>query len=116
MKIYSEKTNKEYATVEECLKAEEAFDKAEAEKKAAKEKALAEKKAKEEKLVVERKERAKEIEDAMKAVKEAEDKYRELLNAFIRDYKSYHYTTTDPDAFPFSSMFSIFKPFGDWFI
>ena len=45
MKIYSEKTNREYATVEECLNAEKEYDKAMAEKKAAEEKALAEAKA-----------------------------------------------------------------------
>lgn len=116
MKIISEKTGKEYGSVEECIKAEKAYDEKIAAEKAAKEKALVEQKAKKEALASERKARAKEIEDAMKAVKEAEDKYRELLNAFIKDYKSYHYTTTDPDAFPFGSMFSIFKPFGDWFI
>jgi len=34
MKILSEKTNKYYATVDECLAAEKAFDEAEAKKKA----------------------------------------------------------------------------------
>lgn len=92
MKIYSEKTNKEYATVEECLKAEEAFDKAEAEKKAAKEKALIEKKAKEEKLVVERKAEAEKVEEARKAMITANKNYRDALAAFCSKYGSYHYT------------------------
>ena len=34
MKILSEKTNKYYATVDECLAAEKAFDEAEAKKQA----------------------------------------------------------------------------------
>ena len=98
MKIYSEKTNKEYATVEECLKAEEVFDKAEAEKKAAKEKALAEKKAKEEKLVVERKEAADKVEAARKTMIEANKAYRDALASFCADYGSYHFTVKPGEA------------------
>ena len=56
MKIYSEKTNKEYASVDECLAAEKEFDEAVAAKKAAEEKALVERKAKQEALAAERQE------------------------------------------------------------
>ena len=111
MKIYSEKTNKQYATVEECLKAEEAFDKAEAEKKAAKEKALAEKKAKEEKLAAERKARAIEIEAAYKASVESYKHYQELLKSFIHDYGSFHMTVHTGDLNPFDSFKHLFQDF-----
>ena len=59
MKIYSEKTEKEYATVEECLAAEKEFD----EKKAAEEKALVERK---EKARATRKADAEKVEEAHK--------------------------------------------------
>ena len=104
MKFYSEKTNKYYDSQDECLKAEEKY-----------ETDLAEARAKKEALASERKARASEVEAALKAVKDAEDKYFELLDAFIKDYKSYHYTTTNIGDFPFRSMFSIFKPFDKWF-
>jgi uncharacterized protein YgiB involved in biofilm formation len=57
MKIYSEKTNKEYASVDECLAAEEEFD-----KQAALEK------AKKEELANSRKTAAKKVEDAYKVM------------------------------------------------
>ena len=74
MRIYSEKTNKEYKTVEECQKAEDQWDVEQAAKK-----------AKETKLAETRKERAKEVDEAYKH-------YLKLLNAFLEDYNSYHYT------------------------
>ena len=64
MKIYSEKTNKEYASVDECLAAEKEFDEAVAAKKAAEEKALAERKAKQDALAAERKADADEVKAA----------------------------------------------------
>lgn len=74
MKIYSEITGKEYKTVEECQKAEEEI----AVQKAAEA-------AKVDKFKKERKQRAEEVEQAHK-------RYLELLNAFLEDYKSYHYS------------------------
>lgn len=83
MYIYSEKTKKRYGTVEECVKAEEEFDKA-----------IAEEKEKKERLANERKERAKEVEEAFKNA-------NDLLNKFIKDYGSFH-TTYTSDNSPFS--------------
>ena len=90
MKIISEKTKKEYATVEECLAAEAEYDLA-----VAKQKEEAEKKAEE------RKNRAKEVEDAYLAAREAEKKYLELRNKFVKDYGSFHmtYRTTEAPSF-----------------
>lgn len=105
MKIYSEKTNKEYATVDECLAAERQYDEAVAKAKAEKEKALAEKKAKEEKLNAERKARAEEVEKAYKAVIEANKTYQEVLRLFVKDYGSFHMTLRDDNiADPFSIL------------
>ena len=112
MKILSDKTNKEYATVEECLAAEKAFDEMVAKQQAEKEKALAEQKAKEEKLAAERKARATEVEDAYKAVVEAQKVYREKLNAFVKDYGSFHMTLKTGDGNPFDLFHGFFE---NWF-
>ena len=89
MRIISDKTGKEYSSVEECLKAEEAYEKEQAEVAAKVEAAKAE-----------RKQRAKEIE-------EAGNKYYELLNAFIKDYGSYHRTFNDIRLPSILDMFSL---------
>lgn len=96
MKILSEKTGKEYMTVEECLAAEKEFDKA-----------VAEEKARKENLANERKERAKEVEDALQAVVDARKVYEEKLNAFVRDYGSFHATIRTGEDNPFN----LFEPF-----
>ena len=100
MKIFSEKTNKEYASVDECLAAEEEFDKQ-----------VALEKAKKEELANVRKDRAKEVEDAYKAILEAQKHYREVLNAFVKDYGSFHMTLHTGDGNPFD----LFNRFFDWF-
>jgi uncharacterized protein YgiB involved in biofilm formation len=81
MKIFSEKTNKYYSTVDECVEAEKKYD----EEVAAKE-------AKKKELSDARKNRAKEVEDAYKARLEADKIYQEKLNKFIEDYGSFHMT------------------------
>lgn len=81
MKIFSEKTNKYYNTVDECLEAEKVFDDA-----------IAKEEEKKKKLSETRKVRAKEVEDAYKARLEADKVYREKLNKFINDYGSFHMT------------------------
>ena len=99
MKIYSEKTRKEYPSVEDCLKAEKAFD---------------EKKSKEEaekaKLAETRKIRAKEVEDAYADIKAAQKKYMELRNAFVKDYGSFHMTFSNSDP-NFDTFFNDFFTF-----
>lgn len=85
MKYYSENLKRFYDTLDECKEADEKF--------------LAEKKEKEErklKLSEERKARAKEVEDAYKAVINAESTYSELLSNFIKDYGSFHMTFSEP--------------------
>lgn len=80
MKIYSEITGKEYKTVEECQ---------EDEQKVAEQKAL--EAAKADKLKKERKQRAEEVDEAYKH-------YMELLNAFLKDYKTYHVSFRSDDG------------------
>jgi hypothetical protein len=81
MKYYSEKLNKFFDNDEACLKAEEAFDKKKADEE------LRQKKLKEERAA-----RAKEVEEAYKAIVDAKTKYAELKNKFIADYGSFHQT------------------------
>ena len=83
-KYYSEKTKKDYSTEKECIEAEEAFDKAHAEKE--KERALIKKEA-------------DEINKAYEEFKNASKKYNDLVNKFIKEHKSYHLTVSDKDFF-----------------
>ena len=108
MKIYSEKTNKEYTTVEECLQAEKEFDEAVAKEKAEKERKLAEEQAKHKALTEARKSRANEVEEAYKAVIEAQKHYHELLQAFCKDYGAFHMTLHTGEGNPFDAFNHLF--------
>ena len=100
MRILSDKTNKYYATVEECLAAEKAFDEAEAKKK-----------AEAEKLNATRKERANEVEKAYKESLDAYKHYRVLLDAFVKDFGSFHMTVHTGDLNPFDSFSHLINDF-----
>lgn len=88
IQYYSDMLNQYFDTEAAAIEAE----KAEAEKRALIEKAKAEKEAKAKKVAEERKARAKEIEVAHKAMIEAEKTYNELVDAFVKDFGSYHMT------------------------
>ena len=85
MKYLSEKTNKAYSSLEDLKAAEKEYDVKQAE---------VEKKNKD------RQKRAKEIEDAYKAIVDAKQHYNKLLESFVKDYGSCHYsiTSTNPDS------------------
>jgi len=100
MKYFSEKTNKTYDTEKDCLFAEAEYDKA-----------IAEEKIKKERLSTERKARASEVEEAYKAVLEASKHYREKLNAFVKDYGSFHMTLRTGDGNPFDLFDRFFDRF-----
>lgn len=89
MKFYSESLKQLFDTEEECRKAES--EALEAKKKAEEEKT---------KLLAERKVRAKEIEDARKAMQEAQNTYNRLLRDFLRDYNTYHYSLESVNDIP----------------
>ena len=110
MKIYSEKTNKEYASVEDCLAAEKEYDEAMEAKKAAEEKALAERKAKQETEIAERKADANEVEAARQELIAAQKKYHETLAKFCQKHGAYHYTIKPGEGIHdlFSSVFDSF--------
>ena len=94
MKFYSEVLKKVFDTEEACVKAEkEAVDA----KKAAEEARM--------KKDEERKARAKEVELAFNDLKAAQQKYNDLLAAFLKDYKVYHYSGSSLKDFP--SLFGL---------
>ena len=92
MKYYSEDLKRLFDSEDELTKAEAK----------AKEVALA-KETKEKQLREERASRAKEVEEALKAARDAEKKANKLMNDFVNDYGSFHTTIKDT-----------FDPF-DWF-
>lgn len=98
MRYYSDVTKKFYETSNECVKAEEDALNAQIKEKEAKAK-----------LAAERKNRAAEVEEARKNMVAAQRKYREVLEGFIKDYKSYHYSSTDADDIP--TLFDFFNFF-----
>ena len=99
MKYYSETLNKVFENEKDCLNAEKEYKaKVEAEEKHKKE------------LADSRKIRAKEVEDAYKAVIDAQKHYYELKNQFVKDFGSFHMTFSTTDDFHslFSDLFRIF--------
>lgn len=86
MKIF-DKFGNEHPTVEAALAAEKAQDEK-----------VAEERARKEKLISERAARAKEVENAFKNLAECNKEYKDLLNDFVKDYGSYHYTISENDT------------------
>ena len=80
MQYHSTLLDKNYDTVEELEAAEKQFQIEEDKKNKEKE---------------ERAARAKEVEEARLAYIEAGKKYTELLNQFIKDYNSYHFSISE---------------------
>ena len=93
METFYKVNGKLYSTKEEAEKAELALEEA---------------KAKEAKLSEERKARAKEIDEARAALVEAEKRYNKLVNAFVKDYGTYHVSISEKNkrADNFDELFS----------
>ena len=89
MRIISDLTRKEYATVEECLAAEKEYNDA-----------LARKEEEKKQLSAERADRAKEIENARDEMFKAQKHYGELVNKFVNDYGYYHSSIDKVDSLP----------------
>ena len=99
MKIYSELTNKEYATVDACVADEEKYLKKQEEEKRHKAE-----------LADTRKARAKEVEEAMKIAVEAQKEANAKLNAFIKDYGTYHVSLAKDNLGDFfTDIFDLFR-------
>lgn len=109
MKFYSDKTKALYESEEACRQAEEAFEKQQIQAKLEQARKEREEKERKEKDAAERKAAAAELEEARKEMVKAQNHYAELMNAFIKKYHSYHYTTTSLDEIPtlFSNFFNL---------
>lgn len=100
MKYYSETLNKVFENEKDCLNAEKEY----------KAKVEAEEKRKKDLADFRRVLRAKEVEDAYKAVIDAQKHCNELKNRFVDDFGSFHMTFSTTDDFHslFSDLFRIF--------
>lgn len=111
MRYYSEITKNIYDTEKACLEAEFKVKEEQNRQKILKEKAEREAKEKQEKLAAARKVRANEVEEARKAMVAAQHKYSEVLEAFCKDYGTFHQTLTGEDAKSIiPTLFDIFNP------
>ena len=106
VKIYSDRTNKFYNTVEEANQAEFELKEKENLAKIEKERKERELKEKKEKAVAERKAAAEKVEEARKAFNEARKAYHTELDSFCKKYGTYHYTTDGKEDVP--SLFDLF--------
>ena len=94
MKFYSEKTKQLYDDTKGLMIAEAEYEKKQREKDKMKEK---------------RTERAKEIAKAIEEEKEARCKTQKLIADFVKDYGSFHYSTTNKDLNPVGILQMIFE-------
>jgi ribosomal protein L13 len=108
IKIYSDKTQKFYNSVEEANKAEFEAKEAENREKIRKEREAAVVKEKKEKEAAERKAMAAEVEEARKAMVAAQKAYREAIEKFVKRFGTYHYSTRNFEDVP--TLFDVF----DW--
>ena len=97
MKIISEKTGKEYGSVEACLAAEKEYDNKIAQAKAKKEEEKKALMAKKEAEITARKEAASIVEQKRQALVKAEKEFHDELAKFCEKYGAYHYTVKSED-------------------
>ena len=120
LKVYSDRTKKFYDSTAEAAKAEADFIAQERAAKLEVERKAAEEKERKEKEAAERKAMAAEIEEARKTmlkvqknckeqIDEAQKDYRNKINAFVKKYGSYHWSSNSADDVP--TLFDIFNPF-----
>ena len=107
IRVYSDKTQKFYNTVEEANRAEFELKEKENLEKIRKEREAAALKEKKEKLASERKAAAEVVETARKQYVEAQKAYRKALEDFCSKYGTYHYTTNGAEDVP--SLFNFFE-------
>ena len=109
MKFYSEKLNKIFDSADACQQAEFKAKEEENRQKILAERKAAEEKERKEKAAAERKAMAAEVEEARKAMVEAQKKYRDAIDKFVKNYGSYHWSSNSIDDIP--KLFDIFNPF-----
>ncbi len=107
VKIYSDKTNKYYNTVEEANRAEFELKEKENLEKIRKEREAAQAKEQREKALAERKQDALKVDEARKNLYAAQKAYSEQLEEFCKKYGTYHYTVENGKEIP--TLFDVFN-------
>ena len=109
VKFYSDVTKNFYETEKECLAAEFKVKEEQNREKIRKEREAAIENEKREKANAERKEAAARVEEARKAMTQAQTAYKNELDKFITKYGTYHYSTTNANEIPI--LFDLFDSF-----
>lgn len=107
IKIFSDKTNQFYDSIEAANKAEFALKEKENLEKIRKEREALAAQQKKEKETAERKAMATEVEDARQAMIKAQKAYRDKLEAFCKRWGAYHLTLDKAEDFP--TLFDFFS-------
>lgn len=106
IKIYSDKTQRFYNSVEEANRAEFELKAKENLAKIEKERKEREIQVQKEKAAAERKAAAEKVDSARKTYAEAKKAYSAELEAFCKKYGTYHYSTNGKDDIP--TLYDIF--------
>lgn len=107
VKIYSDRTNQFYDSIEAANKAEFALKEKENLEKIRKEREAVAAKEKKEKETAERKAMAAEVEAARQDMIKAQKSYRDKLEAFCKRWGAYHLTLDKAEDFP--TLFDFFS-------
>jgi len=107
IKFYSDRTNHYYDTMEAATSAEFEAKEKENLEKVRREREERERKEKQEKAAAERKAMAEKVEAARKEMVAAQKNYRDAINAFVKTYGTYHFSSSKLEDIPtlFSGFF-----------
>ena len=100
IKVYSDRTNKFYNSVEEANRAEFELKEKENLEKIQKEREAALAKQKKEQAIAERKAAAEKVDAVRQEYLKAQKAYHEELSKFCQKYGTYHYSTKNADEVP----------------
>lgn len=109
IKYYSDKTHQYYNSVDEANRAEFEAKEEENRQKILAERKAAKEKEEKEKAAAERKAMAEKVEAARKEMVAAQKNYRDAVDAFVKAYGTYHFSSSKIEDIP--TLFSTFNPF-----
>lgn len=109
IRYFSDKTNQCYDTMEAANKAEFEAKEKENLEKVKREREERERKEQREKAAAERKAMAEKVEAARKEMVAAQKNYRDAVDAFVKAYGTYHFSSSKIEDIP--TLFSAFNPF-----
>lgn len=109
IKFFSDRTNSYYNSLEEATRAEFEAKEKENLEKVKREREERERKEQREKAAAERKAMAEKVEAARKEMVAAQKNYRDAVDAFVKAYGTYHFSSSKIEDIP--TLFSTFNPF-----